>query len=123
MIFSNGTKQQLESSIEQSPDLSPQKDIFKTVVTVDEVKKFKPAKEVYHHLAATMGYSTSGKDMQQIILVSGNPFDVVGAKLAGMMAVWVDREGAGWVDELVEDEGRPDWTVGDLGDVVQIVTG
>lgn len=103
--------------------MSPHKDIFKAVVTVDEVKKFKPAKEVYRHLATNMGYSTSEQDMGQLVLVSGNPFDVVGAKSAGMKAVWVDRERAGWVDELMGEEGRPDWTVDDLKDVVQIVKG
>lgn len=35
-------------------------------------------------------------------LVSANPFDVVGARAAGMSAAWVDRGGLGWVDGLGE---------------------
>ena len=29
-----------------------------------------------------------------------NPFDVTGARAAGMSAIWVDRQRKGWVDNL-----------------------
>ena len=51
--------------------------------------------------------------------MSGNPFDVVGARAAGMQAVWVDRRGAGWTDGLVGGEkGRPTAVVNGLGELV-----
>lgn len=57
-------------------------------------------------------------------LVSGNPFDVVGAKAVGMRACWVDRAGAGWVDGLVQGErGRPDVVVRGVGEVVGGIEG
>jgi len=48
--------------------------------------------------------------MESIWLVSGNPFDVVGARAAGIQAAWVDRAGGhhgkgGWNDRLGELTG------------------
>jgi len=53
-------------------------------------------------------------------LVSGNPFDIVGARAVGMQAAWVDRAGNGWTDGLVPGaEGRPTLVVKGLGEVVE----
>lgn len=43
----------------------------------------------------------------EVWLVSGNPFDVVGARVTGLQACWVDRVGGhhgsgGWNDRLGE---------------------
>ncbi len=66
----------------------------------------------------------SKEQMGEMWLVSGNPFDVVGAKAVGMKAVWVDRGGGGWADGLIEGEnGGPDLVVRKLGEVVEAVTG
>lgn len=45
--------------------------------------------------------------MADMWLVSGNPFDVVGARQAGCQAAWIDRAGGhhgngGWNDRLGE---------------------
>lgn len=55
---------------------------------------------MYYQLAKSVG--SECKDMW---LVSGNPFDVVGAKNTGMKACWIDRGGKGWVDCLNGEEG------------------
>ncbi|KAL8926518.1 MAG: hypothetical protein Q9208_002845 [Pyrenodesmia sp. 3 TL-2023] len=122
VIFSNGTQEMVSNSVNHSPELSPYAKVFQDIVTVEEVKKFKPHPDVYFHLAKNMG---KGKEqMGEMWLVSGNPFDVVGAKAVGMKAVWVDRGGAGWVDGLVEGKhGRPDLIVRKLGEVVEAVGG
>lgn len=99
-VFSNGTDAMVASSVKQSPSLSPLSSIFTDLITVEEVKKFKPEPVVYEHLAKKVGKSTSKKDMEEIWLVSGNPFDVVGARAVGMNAAWIDRDGVGWVDQL-----------------------
>jgi 2-haloacid dehalogenase len=96
VVFSNGTKTMVSNSVFRSQDLSPHAKIFQHLVTVDEVKKFKPAPEVYHHLA-----QTTGKEMKDIWLVSANPFDIVGATTIGINAAWVDRAGRGWEDNAV----------------------
>ena len=60
--------------------------------------------------------------MGEMWLVSGNPFDVVGARAVGMRAVWVDRGGKGWADGLVGgEEWGPTAVVGGLGEVVEVV--
>lgn len=121
VIFSNGTNDMVTTSLKSSPDLGPHADIFKEIVTVEEVKCFKPHPEVYFHLARKMGME--GK-MGGMWLVSGNPFDVVGAKAVGMRTVWVDREGGGWTDGLVQGEkGRPDVIVKGVGEVVEGIEG
>ena len=54
------------------------------VVSVDEVQTYKPAPSVYRHLAVRMG-----TEMKDTWLVSSNPFDVIGAKSAGLRTAWV----------------------------------
>ena len=96
VVFSNGTNSMVSNSVHNSKDLSPHSSVFKDIITVDEVKMFKPAPEVYGHLAKRVG--KVGQE-GQVWLVSGNPFDVVGARAFGMQAVWVDRAGSGWQDK------------------------
>lgn len=93
VIFSNGTKEMVSNSVFRSQSLSPHAELFADLVTVDAVQKFKPAPEVYEHLAT----STSTK-MEDIWLVTANPFDVVGATQCGIKAAWLDRHGRGWED-------------------------
>lgn len=122
VVFSNGTHAMVSQSVNHSPDLSPHAQVFKQIVVIEEVKKFKPAPEVYEYLAKKVGKSRT--EMGDIWLVSGNPFDVVGAKAMGMKAAWVDRAGSGWADQLVEgDQGQPTVIVRGLDEVVNAVNG
>lgn len=41
--------------------------------------------------------------MSKLWLISGNPFDIVGARATGMQAIWVDRVGAGWKNAAAPD--------------------
>ncbi|KAG9240961.1 HAD-like domain-containing protein [Calycina marina] len=99
-VFSNGTDAMVNSSVKKSPSLSPLSSVFKDLITVEEVKTYKPSPKVYHHLARKVGKSNSKEDMASMWLVSGNPFDIVGARAAGMNSAWVDRAGNGWLDRL-----------------------
>ncbi|KAJ9666413.1 hypothetical protein H2201_003335 [Coniosporium apollinis] len=120
VVFSNGTKSMISNSVNKSPNLAPHAKVFEHLVVVEEVRKFKPAPEVYEHLAKTVGKSR--EEMGEMWLVSGNPFDVCGARAVGMQAAWVDRAGNGWQDRLVEGEkGRPTVVVRGLGEVVEAV--
>jgi len=72
---------------------------------VQEIEIFKPDPRVYEYFAKKVGKGTSREEMESIWLVSGNPFDVVGARAVGMQAAWVDRKGGhsgngGWNDQL-----------------------
>jgi len=103
-VFSNGTDAMVSSSVNQSPSLSSHASVFKGIVTVEDVKAYKPAPQLYQHLAEVVGKKG---DMGNIWLVSGNPFDVVGARASGMQVAWIDRAGGhhgkgGWIDKLGE---------------------
>lgn len=120
VVFSNGTNSMVTTSVNSSPDLGPHASVFKNIVTVEEIQCFKPNPKVYYHLAEKMGKGTTKDAMSEMWLVSGNPFDVVGARAVGMQAAWVDRAGNGWTDALVQGEtGKPTLVVKGLGQVVE----
>ena len=122
VVFSNGTNSMVTNSVQSSPDLAPHSGVFKEVVTVEEVKCFKPDPRVYYHLAEKMGKGKSEQAMGDMWLVSGNPFDIVGARSVGMQAAWVDRGRVGWTDDLVQGEtGRPTAIVKGLGEVLEAI--
>ncbi|MGQ0796920.1 MAG: haloacid dehalogenase type II [Methanobacteriota archaeon] len=59
------------------------------VVSAAEVRRFKPAPELYAHAAERLA-----RPPHDVVLVSAHAFDVLGAKSAGLRAVWVNRLGA-----------------------------
>jgi 2-haloacid dehalogenase len=81
-VLSNGTPRQLHAILERTGIAER----FAEVVSVDEVGVFKPSPAVYEHSARRLGLPPG-----QVWLVSGNPFDVAGAKAAGLHAVRVER--------------------------------
>jgi 2-haloacid dehalogenase len=104
VIFSNGTDRMLTTSVGSSPDLKPfvggdgTGGLFKKLVSVDEVRTYKPTAEAYSHLQAQ-----ADEDNDAVVwLVSANPFDVAGARSVGLRSAWIDRAGTGWVDRLGE---------------------
>lgn len=123
VVFSNGTHEMVQQSITSSPDLGPHSALFTDIISVDAMRKFKPAPETYVHLAEKVGKDPfNAEQMSEIWLVSGNPFDVVGGRGVGMNAIWVDRAGTGWIDGMQPREsGRPRAVVRGLGEVVQVV--
>jgi 2-haloacid dehalogenase len=115
VVFSNGTSSMVSNSVHKSNDLSPHSSIFKDIITVDDVKMFKPAPEVYAYLAKYVDKVGHESDMW---LISGNPFDVVGARACGMQAAWVDRAGNGWQDKQGD---QPTAIVQSLEELEQVV--
>lgn len=95
-IFSNGTPAMVSASVTKSPSMARFKGVFKDIVTVEDVKFYKPDPRAYHHLAEKVGTG----DLGSIWLISSKPFDIVGARAAGLKAAWVDRIGLGWLDRL-----------------------
>jgi 2-haloacid dehalogenase len=80
--FSNGKADALEMLL----DNAGIKDLFQGIVSVDDLKTFKPSPATYCHFlrqAKATGDSAW--------LISSNPFDVIGAISAGMKAAWVQR--------------------------------
>jgi 2-haloacid dehalogenase len=118
VVFSNGTNNMVTNSVTKSAGLAPHASIFEHLVTVEETMAFKPAPQVYYHLAQKVGKTTSKADLSTIWLVSGNPFDIVGARTVGLQAIWVDRVGKGWTDKLGME---PTDVVRSLEEVVDVV--
>jgi 2-haloacid dehalogenase len=84
-VLSNGTPGMLNALL----DASGLRGSFGGVISVDEVRTYKPSPEVYRHAARRLG-----RPIEEVWLVSSNPFDAIGARAAGMAAVWVNRIGA-----------------------------
>jgi 2-haloacid dehalogenase len=80
--------------------------MLEDVVSVDEIQIYKPAPAIYRHLAQRMGTA-----MADTWLVSSNPFDVIGAKAAGLRTAWVRRNPRAILDPW---GGEPDLIVSDL---------
>ncbi|KAL2430418.1 hypothetical protein ABEF95_006993 [Exophiala dermatitidis] len=117
VVFSNGTKTMVSNSVNGSEDLNSS--VFKDIITVDAVRTFKPAPEVYKFLAQKVGKVGQENSMW---LVSGNPFDVTGARAMGMQAAWVDRAGNGWQDQLGEKPTAVVRSLEEAADVVEKYT-
>lgn len=76
------------------------------VVSTDELKSFKPNPAVYAHFLRQAGASGA-----EAWLISGNPFDVIGAISAGMRGAWVKRSPQAVFDPW---EIQPTLTVGSI---------
>ena len=123
VIFSNGTDSMVSNSIHSSPGLSPHAKIFAQLVTVEDVRCYKPKPEAYHHVAEKVGKPRDKASMADLWLVSGNPFDVVGARNVGMKAIWVNRGGSAWTVNLMggSDVGKPTAVVDSLEEVLDVI--
>jgi 2-haloacid dehalogenase len=81
--FSNGEAEAVSSVLQNAQLLS----LFDDIISVDEVRSFKPDPAVYAHAAARLGQQPSS-----VWLVSSNAFDVIGASAAGLRTAWIKRE-------------------------------
>jgi 2-haloacid dehalogenase len=84
VVFSNGSPSMLEALMDRG-EFHP---YFQGIISVDEVKMYKPSPQVYRHVAERFG-----RPIGEVRLISSNPFDDIGAEAAGMQAAWVDRSG------------------------------
>jgi len=82
VAFSNGVGATLRGLLGHARLMPPLAD----VVSVDEVRTYKPSPAVYQHLV-----ERGGQAAERTWLVSANAWDVLGAKAAGLRAAWVRR--------------------------------
>ena len=73
--FSNGTSEAVKEILHANGLLER----FEGVVSCDALKTFKPNPDVYHYFMSEAG------DSNDAWLISGNPFDVIGAVSAGIL--------------------------------------
>ena len=89
-ILSNGAPRMLEAVVAHSG----LREYLRAVISVDEVRTFKPHPAVY-----ALGPARLGLPRGAIGFVSSNAWDVAGAKAFGFQVVWVNRQSAP-LDEL-----------------------
>lgn len=61
---------------------------FEQTLSIDAVKKYKPALESYQYAAKTLGV-----DEKDMLLVAAHGWDIAGALKAGMQAAFIERKG------------------------------
>ncbi|MFC6835495.1 haloacid dehalogenase type II [Halomarina ordinaria] len=103
-VVSNGNPEMLDSMVEHA-DIG---DLLDGTVSADEIRTFKPARELYRHAAAR-----TGTPIESMAHVSALWLDVQGAMHAGMQGVWADRKGSPWEPF----DGDPDLVVETLHDL------
>ena len=109
LAFSNGVAQTVHDVLQHAGILRR----FEDIVSVDEAKTFKPDPVAYLHYVRRACASCA-----ECWLVSANPFDVIGAISAGMLAVWVQRDPAVPFDPW---ELEPTATIHDLSQLADAV--
>lgn len=81
--FSNGRAEDVDGLLLQAGI----RHWFRDIVSVDEIGRFKPDPRVYQHFLKRSDSSAS-----DAWLISGNPFDLLGALNSGLNAAWVRRQ-------------------------------
>jgi len=87
-------------------------DYFDVLLSADQVHAFKTAPAVYE-----LGPLTLKHPAHELMLVSGNCWDAIGAKWYGYVSYWVNRNGSP-MDRL---GARPDGVGASLGDAVDFL--
>jgi len=107
--FSNGSAQAV-STLLKNASIS---NLFDGVVSVEKTKMFKPNPVVYQYF----NDSTSSQK-ENSWLISGNPFDVMGAVSYGMKGIWVKRS----ANVVFDPWGiEPTATISDLRELKEVL--
>lgn len=61
--------------------------LIEKVISIDEVRRWKPNREVYLHAARSIGV-----EPDRLVLIAAHAWDVHGAKQAGLRGAWVRRQ-------------------------------
>jgi 2-haloacid dehalogenase len=75
--------------------------LVEDVFSVEDVRRYKPDPAPY-----ALAVRGIGADPSEVTLVAAHAWDVVGARNAGLAAVWVDRRDEGWPLPLTPPEHR-----------------
>lgn len=100
--FSNGSKEKVTAILNNANLLEK----LTNVISVDAVQSFKPDPNVYQHCCDSIGAPAN-----ECLLVSSNPFDIIGAKSFGMQTAWIKRTAASVFDVW---EIEPDYQLSSL---------
>ena len=82
-VLSNANSEMLSQALSYNQVYT----LFDKVISADQAKKFKPHPEVYQ--LATKIFTVK---KEEILFVSSNPWDIVGAKKFGFDVCWINRK-------------------------------
>lgn len=109
--FSNGSSDAVEQLLDHADIIS----LFDGIVSTENVHMFKPSPDVYQYFI---------KNTQSVIpetwLISGNSFDVMGARACGWNAAWVQRSPDTVFDPW--DEFQPTATIQSLAELPGVLS-
>ena len=105
-ILSNGSPQMLDSAV-LSAGMA---DVLDHVISVDGIRLYKTAPQAYALVQQTIALP-----LEEILFVSSNAWDALGANWFGLRTHWVNRQGLPF--EALEP--RPDFSGADLRSVIQ----
>lgn len=88
-------------------------DLFERLLSVSDAPAWKPARQAYDYAARTCGTPP-----ESMLLVAVHPWDVDGAKRAGMQAAWLNRRGTPYPGHFTP----PDISGRTLGEVAATIT-
>ncbi|WP_142829469.1 haloacid dehalogenase type II [Planococcus soli] len=83
VVFSNGSHDMLDPLIENA-GLT---DLFSRIISIDEVKQFKPAPASYEY-----AWEKFGIEKHEVLFMSSNGWDISGAKNFGFQTAWINRK-------------------------------
>jgi len=104
-ILSNGEPRMLEAAA-RSAGILP---LLDDIVSVEEVKVFKPSPRVYNLATERLGVRNA-----ELGFVSSNSWDIAGAASAGLTTLWIQRSAAEPPEELGFAAGRVVHTITEL---------
>jgi len=105
--FSNGLPDDLEVLL----DSAGIRDCFIDLVSVHEIRTFKPDPATYRHFL-----TRSGAPPDRCFLVSSNPFDLLGAMAASLRSAWIRRSTTNHFDPW---DRQPELTFASLTELQQ----
>ena len=109
--FSNGSASAVKQLLDHTGNLT----FFDGIISTEDVHMFKPSPVVYYHFTKQTDSSQS-----DTWLISGNPFDVMGARSCGWNAVWVQRQPDQFFDPWGEFE--PTATIQHLNELQSVLS-
>jgi 2-haloacid dehalogenase len=107
-ILSNGSREMLDSAVASAG----MKHLLNHVISVDEVKQFKTSPASYALVKKYLPFPT-----KEILFVSSNAWDALGATWFGFTTLWVNRQGV--PGETIGP--APDYVGGDLTQVLRVL--
>lgn len=107
-ILSNGTPDMLDAAVEQAGV----GELLDSILSVEAVGMFKPAREVYDLVGRTFGVPAA-----DVLFVSSNGWDAACAAGYGFQTLWVNRSN----EPMERMPWKPKWVRADLSQVPEIV--